>query len=240
MPIIVDCPSCGRKLRLADEIVGRLVKCPDCQHRFSARAGGAAPPHEFVRPLDDTWDEDRRPRPLTGDADEPAAWEDGFEGRFLGVRRDCDPHRGGLVLTLGIVSIVFGVLTDVGSLFGSFAFCCPLCFSTSLVSLGVGLLGLPLGIVSWVAGQKDLSKMHRGEMDPEGQGATKGGWICGIVGTILCGLGLLLVAAQLVMGAAWFASAGAGVPPPVFPGAPVAPPPPPPPPPPEQPWEPDR
>jgi len=69
------------------------------------------------------------------------------------------PHRGGLVLGLGIGGIVLSI-------------CCA-------------LIGLILSIVAIVFARGDLAAMQRGEMDPAGLGKTKGGMICGIVGIIL-------------------------------------------------------
>lgn len=42
MPILLDCPSCSRKLRVPDDYLGRNVKCPNCGTTFLAQA--AAPP----------------------------------------------------------------------------------------------------------------------------------------------------------------------------------------------------
>jgi hypothetical protein len=67
------------------------------------------------------------------------------------------PHRGGLVLTMGILSLCFAVFPP---------------------------LGLVMGIVAWVMAAGDLSKIRSGEMDPEGQSMTNGGHVCGILGTI--------------------------------------------------------
>src|SRR5256885_1028184 len=36
MPIVVDCPACGGKLRVADDLLGRLVRCPSCKGTFTA------------------------------------------------------------------------------------------------------------------------------------------------------------------------------------------------------------
>ena len=84
------------------------------------------------------------------------------------MRRDCEPHRAGLILTLGIISLA------------SLVFC--------------ALLGLPFGIVAWTLGQRDLKKMKANIMDPQGMGMTQAGKVCGIVGTIICSLyGLLCV-----------------------------------------------
>lgn len=77
--------------------------------------------------------------------------------RYLG-RRSAVPHRGGLVLALGIIGLV-GV------------FCAP--------------VGLLFGIFAWVYGRNDLKRMSRGEMDPEGEGLTYAGWVCGIIATLL-------------------------------------------------------
>jgi hypothetical protein len=81
------------------------------------------------------------------------------------VRRDCEPHRASLVLTLGIMSIATHSLC--------------------------GAVGLPLGIIAWVIGRRDEEKMRTGVMDPDGEGMTKSGRVCGIVGTILSGLYLM-------------------------------------------------
>jgi len=88
-------------------------------------------------------------------------------------RRDVEPHRGGLVLTLGILSIVAAasILTTI------------LAFLT--------FLGLPLGIAAWVMGHRDLRKMRDGVMDVRGRGSTQAGWICGIIGTVLNALGVI-------------------------------------------------
>jgi hypothetical protein len=61
------------------------------------------------------------------------------------------PHRGTLILILGIASIV----------------CC-----------------LITGIVAWVLANKDLQAMASGQMDRTGEGLTKAGKICGIIGII--------------------------------------------------------
>ncbi len=67
--------------------------------------------------------------------------------------------------------------------------------STVLV---LGILGLVvcggLGIPAWVMGNADLKEMSAGRMDSEGRGLTNAGYICGIIGTIL-------FAIQMVVGA---------------------------------------
>ncbi len=86
-------------------------------------------------------------------------------------RHEGEPHRGGLILTLGIISLASVTL---------------------LMCYGLGVLvGLPLGITAWILGSGDLRKIRNNEMDPEGLGQTQAGWICGIIGTILHSLILL-------------------------------------------------
>ena len=61
--------------------------------------------------------------------------------------------------------------------------------------LVLGILGIficPIcGIIAWVMGNKDLKLMAAGQMDPEGEGQTKAGKICGMIGTILWILGII-------------------------------------------------
>src|SRR5205807_2768052 len=220
--MITDCPSCSRKLRVPDDLLGKQVKCPTCGHTFQANAAAeSAPasaeltpvsppseahprleldaPGEAAQPTLDSPPPSRAPQPagLSEQAtqlvpcpncdklieqgvvrcpycgavpedyeeEDERPWE---ERRFRG-RRDAEPHRGVLILVLGIISIV-------------------------LVAIACGPVGLPLGIAAWVMGHKDLRKMRENIMDDEGMGLTQAGWICGIIGTILdtlCSLGLL-------------------------------------------------
>jgi hypothetical protein len=102
------------------------------------------------------------------EGDDREEYEDEYDNRPE-RRGDEMAHRGGVLLTLGIVSLVLG--------FASFIFSC---FSA--------VIGLVLGILAWTWGRKDLKAMDAGEMDPEGRGATQAGFIMGIIGTIVNGL----------------------------------------------------
>ena len=79
------------------------------------------------------------------------------------------PHRGTLILVLGILSLVV----------------CS-----------------PLGIVAWILGSNDLREMDSGAMDPAGRGTTQAGKICGIIGTILLILSVIMVAIFFMFGLA--------------------------------------
>jgi len=74
-------------------------------------------------------------------------------------RRDTEPHRGGTVLAMGLVSLV-GIAV-------------------------IPVLPVIAGIIGWVMGHTDLRKMRNHAMDPEGEGMTRAGWICSIIGTLL-------------------------------------------------------
>lgn len=92
------------------------------------------------------------------------------------------PHRGTMILVLGILGIVL----------------CLIC-----------------GIIAWVMGSADLREMQAGRMDPNGEGLTKAGKICGMIGCILQGLAIafylvIIVIAIIAGGAA--AASGAGTP----------------------------
>ena len=151
MAMTVVCPSCARKLNVPDNLMGELVKCPICGQNFRVETEAAAPVPE-VQPLQPQTSSLPRREPVAPKEkdDDPAAWD------FTPVRRrDLEPHRGTLILVLGILSI------------------CVTC------------VGLILGPIAWIMGAADLKAIRAGRMDPMGQGTTKAGYICGIVGTCL-------------------------------------------------------
>jgi predicted Zn finger-like uncharacterized protein len=241
MPTIVDCPSCNRKLRVPDELLGKKVKCPTCSGTFDALADsaptelhapaspaddatslaksvepqlelpnqgqaptglmppspapplpsetppGSAPPSEqetLTHPVSEPpGDQDLEACPycgekiardatrcrfcgeeLTEDDKTDRPWDREYRP-YRDVRRDSEPHRGTLILTLGIISIVIT--------------------AASACTYGAaGFIGLIMGICVWVMGQRDLKKMRSNQMDPQGLGTTQAGWICGIIGTV--------------------------------------------------------
>lgn len=215
MPDIIACPSCGGKLRLPDELNGKKVRCPACDHIFdhySKPQPPAAPLHAPLDlPLELTIDDPSAPAPsppsdapglvgaveLTPSSDEPASESpprrrtgkrldrDIPNLRRLGPRRDAEPDRGTVVLSMGIIS-----------LFGLFVWCIPI----------IGVVLVPvcaiLGLVAWIMGQSDLRKMKRGQMDDQNRGMTLAGWICGILGTSLNCLAML--SCGVFIGILWY------------------------------------
>jgi hypothetical protein len=173
MPEIIHCPGCQRKLQVPEELLGSDVQCPTCKQTFVAAVGASALPApppplpaEPARPAYDLAPAPDEPRPMRRsrrdyDDEDYDDEDDDFRHR----RRDLAPHRGGAVLTLGIGSLV--------------------CTLGTLFCLASPLIGLVLGIVSWVLGQQDLAAIRAGRMDPTGRGTVNGGRVCGIIGTIL-------------------------------------------------------
>jgi hypothetical protein len=86
---------------------------------------------------------------------------------------DLEPHRGTLILVLGILS---------------------------LVACGF------FGPVAWIMGSNDLREIEAGRMDPAGEGQTRAGRVCGIIGTILL---VLSVPLCCVGGLVWSLANGA-------------------------------
>src|SRR5437588_12933908 len=94
MPLVVECPSCGKKLKVPDNLIGKQVRCADCAGTFTAENRSAPPPSRAPA---------RR--------DEP---DDGYDerderGGRRSRRRDRGnyaPDRGGMILAFGIISLV--------------------------------------------------------------------------------------------------------------------------------------
>jgi predicted Zn finger-like uncharacterized protein len=265
MPIIVACPTCNGKLRVADDLIGRKVRCPACNSTFEAAESApvpapapvpdapvetvpvapwrnlslelsdppAVPPPEDI-PLErngpsgpkgaveiELSKEDESPCSPEKPAEKEEAAEEGKEesdlrpcpecGKLIHrgatrcfscgervrdsrtrrkdeeddrprrrsrrddedededyprprrrPRRDSEPHRGGMVLTFGLISA-----------------------ATLFVCWPLAPIALCFGIAAWWMGSGDLRKIRAGTMDPDGEGTTQAGWICGIVGVCL-------------------------------------------------------
>src|SRR5262249_50877236 len=115
MPIQISCPQCQRQLRVPDNLVGQLVKCPSCQNTFTAEAVESRPPRdesireEHESPVEDRANDDEPRRRPRRDDDE---FDDRPSRRRRGEYRE--PHRGTLILVLGILSLTgLGILTGI-------------------------------------------------------------------------------------------------------------------------------
>jgi hypothetical protein len=209
MPVIVACPSCGEQLSVPEDFLGRTVRCASCSTAFEANQkrsepgpvpGPSTQEHVSDRPgLDDG---DRRAGPVDDgvgerhgdrvvpgepprgmppeerDRDYPPRDYDEDEPRRY-IRRDVMPHRGAMVLTLGIISIACGTILAL------------VCGILPLVAIG-------LGVTAVLMGRSDLQQIDAGTMDPDGRGQTKAGLICGIIGMICGALALIACGVYLV------------------------------------------
>lgn len=167
MPINIHCPHCRKLLKLEDAHIGQSLRCPACQETFiatapeehiqSAERSGGLPQHP-VQPAGLRHEETDFEQ---GEYRRPLEYEDDFRGR---------PHRGGLILTLGILSVVFGI-------------CCP-------------LICWILGITTLVLSNDDLKAMAQHTMDRSGLSNTRSGRTLAIVGLVISvinsALGVLL------------------------------------------------
>jgi hypothetical protein len=156
MQEIINCPGCQRKLRIPEELLGQDVQCPTCNKTFQATLEQPPAP----RPREESADYREEPTEKRPVRRKRRRYDDDYDDdyeddRYRERRRDLEPHRGGMILTLGILSIVLGIF------------------------------GLILGPLAWIFGNQDMAEIQEGRMDPDGEGSTNAGRICGIIGTIL-------------------------------------------------------
>jgi hypothetical protein len=94
------------------------------------------------------------------------------------VRRDALPHRAGLLDTLATASLLCGV--------------------SSICLVFPALVGLPLGVVTWLLARRELQDIEAGLVDPRGRERIADAKDWAFKGTLLCLVvlvvdGLLLV-----------------------------------------------
>ncbi len=105
MPMVIDCPSCNRKLNVPESLLGQMVKCPTCGATFTAVDKGPAIPPAPPPPPTPAWQEpEPGPAPESARRRGPLHDEDDEFPRRR--RRNYQPHRGSMVLTFGILSLV--------------------------------------------------------------------------------------------------------------------------------------
>ncbi len=121
MQTTIPCPSCQRELRLPEYLLGKLVKCPVCGMTFTASLEPPAVIREPIQPAGRS-----NPSPTLEDyPEESPDWnQEDYEDRPPRRRprrtRYFTPHRGGAILTLGILSIVIcGLLGPIAWIMGN-------------------------------------------------------------------------------------------------------------------------
>jgi hypothetical protein len=178
MALDIPCPYCSATVRVPSAYLGGGVRCPRCAMVVPVELTGVtadAPPDARQAPWPHAADEIKLPEP-----------------RLPRARR-YEPGRGRLLLALGLASLGVSVL---GMVAGAFLCGAPVLF---------GPPAFGLGLAAWMMGQRDMEKLRLAIIDPYADRLTRGGWICGMVGTILgilvtlcgaCGGTLQLLALQ--------------------------------------------
>ena len=82
-------------------------------------------------------------------------------------RNDYVPHRGGMILAFGIISLVSYLV--------------------------FGPLALIFGPMAWIMGNFDMAEIRAGRMDPEGESMVQTGRIMGIIATAIGVIGVLAI-----------------------------------------------
>jgi hypothetical protein len=169
MNTITSCPHCRQSVQVPETLMGKNVKCPMCGTAFVASAPGEHVPSPLPPSLPEPYSsspESYSPAEAYSSASGPSD----FPERRPTFREhdpydDRDRYGRRLEPHRGSTVLVLGIL--------------------GLVVCGI------LGIIAWVMGSADLAKMREGTMDPEGEGMTRAGQICGIVSTLLIILGIV-------------------------------------------------
>lgn len=203
MPISVACPECEKRLKVADTVAGKKIRCPACKAVVAVPdADDFVEPDEDVgitetppakkrlpaRKLRDDDEEERRPKARKSRDDDA---EDDEDRRPKSRRRrdddeDEEEHgprkkkvRRSGTPHRGTNILLFGI--------GSMLIAC--------VPIAAWYLG-------WQAIQmanEDLDQMASGRMDDSGKGSTQIGKVCGIVGSVFGLLWLILAVTLKVM-----------------------------------------
>lgn len=173
MPVTITCPHCRKQLQMQEAHLGKQVRCPACQKAFAAEASEEEVPDVRVFEVP----EERSP--VAARASKRREEEGSLDfteksksrGRS-GEAADRKPHRGALILVLGLL--------------GFFLAGCP-------------LAGWILGGLAMKMGAKDVYEMAFGRMDRSGQGMTQVGKIFGMVTVVLSSISGIFLFVRVVM-----------------------------------------
>jgi hypothetical protein len=180
----VQCPECRYTFTAEESTPTEVVTTTSTTASKPGAAAGTAPKKaEWDR--DDDEKEDTRkskapPKKRRNDDDDDDHDDDEDDDRlsrrrrrsnYGGRRSDYMPHRGGMILAFGIISLVSTLLAPVIGV----TFIFPLIF----------------GPMAWLMGNADMAEIHAGRMDPEGESMIQTGRIMGIISTILIAAGII-------------------------------------------------
>src|SRR5690349_6154202 len=155
MPSVINCPSCERRLRVPDGLVGGQVKCPTCGETFTAdpdappprrreedgpRLSGRDTPLPLL-PREDDDEAPPRPRPTR-----PLRREDDEDDYGDRPRRRRRTEKPGKIQALGIMMLIggiLGVILFLGLGAGSSGVCCL--WPGTYYSLVMGIMAIVKG-----------------------------------------------------------------------------------------------
>lgn len=173
MTEIITCPKCRRTLQVPETYLGQTVECPQCAHQFTASSNAvSATPHTVpIVPAKPKWDDEPREEPDYRRRRRHDEDEDLDDLITLPRRHErLPPNRGGLIMALGLVSLI-----------GGWMFCLP----------------FVVGPVAWLMAHQDLRGIRDGHLDSNNENMVRTGQICGIISTIIV-LGILGLIALIV------------------------------------------
>jgi hypothetical protein len=121
MPELIQCPECGRKLKVPETLQGKSVKCPGCQAVFTATFGAGEDAEEEEIPTakrrapepEEEDEEEARPRKKRREVADEDDDDDDDEEERRPRRRRGRPSRGvalGMVGGPGVALMVVGIL----------------------------------------------------------------------------------------------------------------------------------
>ena len=138
--ISVDC-SCGKSLRVKDELAGRKVRCPACSQPLSIPAAEV----EVAEVLENEWDD--TPEEAPGEVPAPkrsrSAGKGSKSANKKGAKRSVGMFKRSFKMVFGVLSLLLGVLIGgwIGFAFltgrGEFRMLRGLAFPAVLIGVGV-------------------------------------------------------------------------------------------------------
>jgi hypothetical protein len=104
MPIEMGCPGCGQTLRVADEHAGKKARCPACGTIADVPLPGSVPP--AFQPANPFAEQAGKANPFADRPEVPTNPYASPSAAGTPWNAAARPHRGGLVLTFGILGIL--------------------------------------------------------------------------------------------------------------------------------------
>jgi hypothetical protein len=170
MPMVIDCPSCNRKLNVPESLLGQVVKCPSCAATFAAATTGAQPagsvPSGHPGPQGFPDDPADVPPARTHPMQPLGQEHDDQQSPTQRSLRQRPAEKPGKVQAIAIMTLVGGILATINALI--------LLASFGLATMGVCCLwpgpyyGLVVGIMAIVKGTQLMGEESHRMAPPRG------------------------------------------------------------------------